>query len=372
MNRPIPSLVAVLVLIFLLSAWVPQTIATEDSWTTLEPMPTARSGIGVAIVDGIIYAIGGSYDSFGENEAYDPATNTWTTKTPMPTPRINFGIAVVENKIYTIGGDSGNWSSGSTPSNIVEVYDPLTDTWETKCSMNIRRIGLSASVVDGKIFVMGGRTGEAVYEVAATEVYDPATDTWSTANQIPTPVTNYVSAVVNHKIYIIGGAVGLSLTQIYDAETDTWSTGASMPTGVDSAAAGVITDTEGKQKIYVIGGKQNLDAVNLTQIYDPETDTWSTGTSMPTARYGLDVATVNNMLYAVGGREGWFGSPISAANEQYIPIEYENVQPTATSSFSPNFVSTFAASDLIVVIVGAVIIVAIIIVASKKWVKHAK
>ena len=41
--------------------------ATEDSWSTLEPMPTARSGLGVAVVDGKIYAI-----VSGINPTYQP------------------------------------------------------------------------------------------------------------------------------------------------------------------------------------------------------------------------------------------------------------------------------------------------------------
>lgn len=296
--------------------------AAEDSWTTKEPMPTARAVIGVAVVDGKIYAIGGSYDSFGVEE-YNPVTNTWTTKTPMPTPRIFFGIAVVENKIYVIGGDSGNWVVGETPSNVNEVYDPLTNTWETRVSMPTERLGLSASVVEDRIYCIGGRRGEPTYaDVSATEVYDPSTDTWTTMEPIPTPVSYHASAVLDNKIYIIGGAVGVSLNQVYDPETNTWGGGVSLPTGVDSAAAGATTGVMAPKRIYVIGGKQNLDAVNLNQIYDPETDTWTYGASMPTARFGHGVAVINDTLYSIGGREGWFGFPISAANEQYTPVDY--------------------------------------------------
>ncbi|MCR3922953.1 MAG: hypothetical protein NUK65_10650, partial [Firmicutes bacterium] len=173
--------------------------------------------------------------------------------------------------------------------------------------------------------------GEPTYSgVSATEVYDPSTDTWTTASQIPTPVTGHVSAVVNNKIYIIGGAVGVTLNQIYDPETDMWSIGTPLPTGVDSAAAGVTAGDTDTERIFVLGGKQGLDAVKLNQVYDPETDTWSTGTPMPTARYGLGVAVVNDSLYAIGGREGWFGSPVSAANERYTPADFVPEFPSWT------------------------------------------
>jgi len=86
------ALTLILILSFAISI-LPLVRPDEDSWTTLEPMPTARSGIGVAVVDGKIYAI-----VSGVNYEYDPSTGSWTTKTPMPTPRSSFGIAVVENK----------------------------------------------------------------------------------------------------------------------------------------------------------------------------------------------------------------------------------------------------------------------------------
>jgi len=266
------SVLLILCLVFSLLS-LPLVNAVEDSWTTLAPMPTARAGIGIAVANGKIYAIGGSYNSHGENEEYNPITNTWTTKTPMPTPRIYFGIAVVENKIYTIGGDSGNWTAGQTVTNI-------------------------------------------------NEVYDPATDTWVTTEPIPTAVGYQASAVVDHKIYIIGGAVEVVLNQIYDTETDTWSYGAPLPEGVDAAATGVSAGDTETQRVYVIGGKQNLDAVNLNQVYDPTTDTWVIGTAMPTARYGHGIGVINDNLYVIGGREGWFGFPISAANERYTPAGY--------------------------------------------------
>ena len=287
--------------------------AAEDSWTIMEPMPTSRSWLGVAVVDGKIYAI---VDTI--NYEYDPSTNSWTTKTPMPNPKSSFGIAVVDNKIYCIGGTTDDY----TYTNLNQVYDPLTDTWETKKSMPTSRYALDANVVNGKIYMIGGSQGTPNDNFDVNEVYDPATDTWSTRTPMPTGVDYYASAVVDNKIYIMGGAVGVTLNQIYDTETDTWSSGAPLPTVVDSAAAGVTAGTTVTQRIFVLGGKHGLDAVNLNQVYDPETDTWVAGPAMPTARYGLGVAVVDDSLYAIGGREGWVGFPISAANERYTPADF--------------------------------------------------
>jgi len=308
------TLILLLILcLVLLTLSFPLVNATEDSWTIMEPMPTARSWLGVAVVDGKIYAMVNEI-----NYEYDPSTNSWTTKTPMPTPRGNFGITVVENKIYAIGGSTDDY----VYTNVNEVYDPSTDTWETKISMPTKRSKLCANVVNGKIYLIGGgqRTPNDNFDV--NEVYDPVTDTWTTKTPIPTGVDYYASAVVDNKIYIIGGAVGVTLNQIYDPETDTWSSGAPLPTVVDSAAAGVTAGTTVTQRIFVLGGKHGLDAVNLNQVYDPETDTWVAGPAMPTARYGLDVAVVDDMLYVIGGREGWVGYPVSAANERYKPADF--------------------------------------------------
>jgi N-acetylneuraminic acid mutarotase len=298
----------------------------EDYWTTMEPMPTPGAWIGAAVVNEKIYAIGGN-GGYGSSSVYeyDPITDTWTTKTSMPNPRINFGIAVIENKIYIIGGDRGNYDIGITTTAINEVYDPATDTWEMKTSMPTRRMAVSANVVDGKIYVIGG--GEKTPNTNLTptdvnEVYDPETDKWTTLEPIPNPVNYHTSAVVDSKIYVMGGAVNVNLNQIYDPETDTWSSGAPLPTGVDSAATGVTTGIFAPKRIYVIGGKQNLDAVKLNQVYDPETDTWVYRWAMPTARYGLGVAIINDTIYAIGGREGWVGFPVSAANEKYTPSGY--------------------------------------------------
>ena len=50
-------------------------------------MPTARWDPAVAVVNGILYEIGGNSTLSGPTdvvEAYDPSSDTWSTKAPMP------------------------------------------------------------------------------------------------------------------------------------------------------------------------------------------------------------------------------------------------------------------------------------------------
>jgi N-acetylneuraminic acid mutarotase len=305
----------------------------ENSWATKKPIPQAEA-LRAAVVNGKIYAIGNE-----ANYEYDPAADNWTAKKPMPTARQYFGIAVHQNKIYIIGGSWWDSEKGRRiPSNANEVYDPLTDTWETKEPMPTNRSNFEASMVNGKIYLMGGRTGDQKTTVALNEVYDPATDSWTTKEPMLYPVVAYASAVVDGKIYVIGGTnefhnpddpLYTDYNQIYDPEVDTWSLGASLPKVVRNAAAGATTGVKAQKRIYVVGGTTDgsMEGTNITQAYDPENNDWAIGASMPTARGWLAVAVVDDMLYAIGGSPGLMLSFLTA-NEQYTPLGYGTPDPS--------------------------------------------
>jgi len=345
------SAVLLLVLVFLTASCVmvakpvlSSAEVAEDTWTKKASMHVARSKLGVAVVNGKIYAIGGDARSgkwpyvgsiVGTNEEYDPATDTWTFKASMPTPRYGFAIAVYQNKIYCIGGIKSVGSAGWKGTGVTEVYDPATNTWETKTAMPTARFELQANVVNGKIYLIGGYVPELSAFPNATsslnEVYDPATDSWTTKAPIPVATRDYPSAVVDNKIYVIGGLSSSpksNLNQIYDPETDTWSRGALMPLGLRYGAAGATTGVNAPKRIYSFCERG-------TQVYDPENDSWTFGTDLPTIRQSFGVAVVKDTLYVIGGYIRTyvdlytFGDIITlyATNEQYKPFGYGTVPP---------------------------------------------
>ena len=343
--------------------------AVENSWATKASMQTARVQLGVAVVNGRIYAIGGENNSaagpnvLSVNEVYDPATNTWTTKEPMPTARHSFGIAVYQNKIYCIGGSlNGPYLA------VNEVYDPATDSWETKTSMSTARAALSANTVNGKIYLMGGDPANTT-----NEAYDPVTDSWSTKAQIPTSAVYSQSAVVDNKIYLIGGLSSRSSNQIYDPETDTWTSGTPIPAGIAEGAAVATIGVNAPVRIYVMGGETIYvrnghtfgNVTDLNQVYDPESNTWSTGAPLPTELRFFGLVAVNDTLYAVGGWPRLI--EFLDTNYQYTPIGYEKVgqQPT------PFFASPAGITVIAVTIIAIAAVTAYIFYKRKKKTKQS-
>jgi len=340
--------------------WV-SAVVVEDSWVSKKPMSEARGNLGVATVNGKIYAIGGSvriqsgpFAFTGHvctNEEYDPATDTWAFKAPMPTARSGFAIAAYQGKIYCIGGyvRSGKYIG------VNEVYDPATDMWETKASMPTARWLLQANVVNGKIYLIGG-AGEST---SINEVYNPATDSWAT--KAPTTTAYPISTVVDGKIYIISD----NRTQIYNPETDEWQVAIKPPPYLVQGAACATTGTLAPKRIYVMGVTQLIFFGDpppcFTCVYNPARwDPWVAVASMPTNRVNFGVAVINDTIYAVGGPTHdsiGFITP-SAANEQYIPLGYGT---SDTTDQSQSLLLTYA-----VAATAATITIAITPVALKK------
>jgi N-acetylneuraminic acid mutarotase len=143
----------------------------------------------------------------------------------MPTARMIARTCSVQGRIYVMGGCLQGWIDVTT----VEEYDPQTDTWTPRADMPSLRRCFSTSVVDGKIYAIGGvHYGDKRY-LTTVEEYDPMTDTWTPKADMPTARWNLSTSVVNGRIYAIGGASKverdpqrvLSIVEEYDPGVET-------------------------------------------------------------------------------------------------------------------------------------------------------
>ncbi len=302
-------------------------------------MPSKRFGVAASVVNGKIYVFGGQNDDhYGEGvtrnalntvEEYDPTTDTWIPKAPMPTARMDLASTAYNGKIYVFGGEKG-WGAngyGFGFSNAVEAYDPSTDTWTTKASMNTPRSGLASSVLDGKIYVLGLVDDTGINSNIA-EVYTPSTDTWETIASMNNGHAHPASSVVNGQVYIFGGLDGplpmlktdpfiAFSVEAYNISTNTWVTKSSIPNGGRASLASSAVNG----KVYLLGGGFATEALE----YDAIGDAWTSRAPMPTTRSQLASCEVNGKIYVFGGATDYSGWPMKGAVdtvEEYTPPAY--------------------------------------------------
>ncbi|MGB2865285.1 MAG: LamG-like jellyroll fold domain-containing protein, partial [Sedimentisphaerales bacterium] len=150
-------------------------------------------------------------------------------------------------------------------------YDPTTDTWTRKASMSGGLWGLCANVVNGKIYVLGGRPGYTA--IPWVREYDPATDTWTRKADMPVGTSQMASVVLGDKIILIGG----------------WRSSG--------------------DKVY-----------STVQMYDPETDIWTMEADAPFLRAAFSASVVNNRIYAIGGTDRIHPCPATSTVYEFGPI----------------------------------------------------
>jgi len=300
----------------------------ENSWTTKTSAPLAGN-YEAAVVNGKIYVFRG-----GANYEYDPATDNWTTKAPMPSTSWAEAAVVINDKIYVL--------ANSVP----YEYDPETDTWKTGQPMPTARSQIRAEAVNGKIYVISGRTGDQYTTVKTNEAYDPETDSWETKAEIPYHVASGGSTVLDDKIYVIGGQnefhdpMNPGFVQIYDPVVDAWKQGTPHPNPawIEEEVAAT-TGLHAPKRIYVMGGIEGIGmATDANYVYDPELDVWNSSSSMPFPRSGFALATVNDVLYAIGGFNGWMTS--YSDNQQHIPFGYGTIPLISSPENNGNYTSS--------------------------------
>ena len=297
----------------------------KSFWTNGSPISTSRTEVSATAVSDSIYVIGG-FNAQGQPtdivEVYNTKNNTWSLAAPLTHPLHHTAAATsFDSKLYVVGGflDS-QW----TPSNRLFIYDPLKNQWHEGKHMHTARGALSANFIDGILYAIGGQSFLSSSSsspsgiLATNEAYDPSSNTWITKAPMLTARHHAASAVVNGKLYVIGGrvegispTVNVNVNQVYDSEKNTWTSLEPMPSKRSGIAAAANFDMN---SIYVFGGEEPSKTFNNNERYDSRTNKWFIDTSMPTPRHGLGAASVDDKIYVLGGGPQP-GLSVSNANE---------------------------------------------------------
>ncbi|XP_015725743.2 actin-binding protein IPP, partial [Coturnix japonica] len=262
-------------------------------WTTVSSLHQARSGLGVAVVGGMVYAIGGEKDSmiFDCTECYDPVSKQWTIVASMNHPRCGLGVCTCYGAIYALGG----WV-GAEIGNTIERFDPEENSWDVVGSMAVPRYYFGCCEIQGLIYVVGGISHEGV-ELRSVEVYDPISKRWSELPPMGTRRAYLGVAALNDCIYAVGGwnesQDALATVERYSFEEEKWVEVAPMK----MPRAGVCVVTV-NGFLYASGGRAPSHdfaapvTSDCVEVYNPHMDSWTEIANMITSRCDGGVAVL--------------------------------------------------------------------------------
>lgn len=259
----------------------------DNEWKEATSMIVRRQQLGVGVLDGKVYAVGGSDGSLrlSSVECFDPTTNFWSFVAPMGTCRSGVGVGILGGAMCAAGGYDGR-----SCLNTVERFDPDKNLWSTIAQMSTRRSFPGVAVYDGRLYVFGGNDGTSFLSIV--ECYDPHINRWLTIPSLNKPRAGIGVAVLGHQIFVAGGNDGtsrLDSVEFLDVRTGLWETVSQMR----SARDGVSLCKLGSQLIAV-GGINGPSYLRSAELYDPVGNTWESLATMQTCRAAAGVAVINS------------------------------------------------------------------------------
>jgi hypothetical protein len=139
----------------------------KNEWRQGVPMPSPRATDG-AIVDGGFIVVVGGYNGFISSDAvysFELRSGTWRTNTPLCRSTSAHSVAFLGNYLYLFGDDNA-------PERLL-AYNLKTKESETFALGYTAAFHTAAVVVDGRIFVIGGRADVNRPSLRTIQVFAP-------------------------------------------------------------------------------------------------------------------------------------------------------------------------------------------------------
>jgi large repetitive protein len=181
-------------------------------------------------------------------------------------------------------------------------------SWSTVSATNSPSVRHENGFVhfNGKFYLIGGRG------IKPVNIFDPATGTWTAGANPPIELHHVQAIVYNNLIWVVGAytggcctaEVGVSNIYTYNPTTNTWATGATIPVARRRGSVGVVLYNN---KFYLVGGLTGGHGATATSFnffdeFNPATGIWTTLPNAPRARDHFNAVVIGNNLYAAGGR----------------------------------------------------------------------
>lgn len=330
-----------------------------NSYDPLPPLPESMAAGQLEFVNGRLHYIGGTNPSrtmdLGTHYMLDLSNQSqgWQLLAPLPNPRHHGGSAVVNGIIYYIGGQHDH-DAELVAQNDVHSYNPATNTWTQVADLPTPtnttgrgHITSSVVVVNNRIIVLGGETVHNTSTTSMVSMYDPATNTWSNLNPLPSARFSGVAGFIGRSIYYSGGSRSAITYQgdlALNEHLDTFAVQADAYVRDGSFANtnyGLDTSLVIKQNASTSTGYTRRSFLRFPQINRSEI------VKAKLRVYGRNIDNTGNTYITVKGitNDSWTETGINWSNAPAVPVGSESSNViTNTSAFYEFDVTNFVKS----------------------------
>ncbi|XP_031397024.1 F-box/kelch-repeat protein At1g16250 isoform X2 [Punica granatum] len=249
--------------------------------------------------------------------AYDPEADRWH---PVPlNPRkhlpdrwpLGFSCVCVNNKFLVIGGSYELWHPRecSFISKEVVQFDPFKKEWSSAASMRTPRSHFACCIIDGKIYVAGGRNSDYPKGITLAEVYDPLTDSWEDLPPMPIPLMDCIGIAYKGNFHVLSDTLGLqdrNPTEVFDPSNRKWCI--KHDNWPFSRASQVSVQVTKDDRLYTVEDWGE----SIVKTRDAEKEEWDSvgkvppvfvsNHSRPLEAFDYGFAALGHELYVVGGK----------------------------------------------------------------------
>ncbi len=288
------------------------TVSLTSPWQPGPSLVEPRDEPRAIALGGKIYLVGGTtgIEIFGDERnlldpsdqltVFDPRSGRYRELAPLPEPLNHIGLTEYRGDIYVAGG-YGRLIDAKTRKTFYR-YDPESNRWSRLPDMPVPRAAGAVGILGHRLIWAGG--GKNSIARSDAFAFDFRTQRWSRLPSMPSRREHVAEAVIDGKLYVLGGrgteVLALDTAERFDPETNRWESLPPMPVASGGVAA---VSVDGKA-IVVGGGDDGAETVTgAVQEFDPADDKWTLLANMHTARHGHGVAVVGERIWAFGGSD---------------------------------------------------------------------
>mmetsp|Transcript_1019 Transcript_1019/g.2549 ORF Transcript_1019/g.2549 Transcript_1019/m.2549 type:complete len:400 (-) Transcript_1019:71-1270(-) len=230
-----------------------------------------------AQICGQIYRCGGSGPgrSWSNLDCLNPHSGSWTPLPEMSFRRIGHTATALQGSLYVCGGARGGGYSDIHRS--VERFDPESESWLELSPMSMARVKHGAATLGGQLYVCGGILGEGNGRVGSVERFDPSTGEWTLMPPMLSGPGRHYAAALQGRLYVLTDArTGTVPIESFDPTTRSWSPLEPM-TWSGPRVGHLHAASAWDRKLFIAYGTSDRNgrpSITFTQSLDTSTGVW--------------------------------------------------------------------------------------------------